>query len=562
MKREFSFVVLLLVTIAFPLGPGACRSGVQLDEIASPRTVDEGRVLQFTVSASGQNVTLTAQNLPENATFTDNGDGTGVFRFEPDHTQAYGSPYTVRFIATDGKDTDTQSVVILVNDDPSLDFFALSGTIVTPDTVIYGGEILFGAEGILCVGNDCSTHSHYAEATKIDTDGFIFPGLIDAHNHVGYNFLEFCDLGRTYDNRYQWQNDPTYDECVAPYRENKSELICEMTKYGEIKALIAGTTSIQGSASGDCTETLIRNIEHREANGFSDDVIQTRVTSIASMSASTARSIANNIEEGTTKAFVAHVSEGRDTSSLDEYFILRDDKDLLLDATAIIHGVPYGLAQFAEMARIGVSLIWSPRSNLVLYGQTADIRTAFNQHVNIALAPDWSPSGSRNILDELKCADDLNGSEFSGILGDEDLVDMVTKNAAESLGMPERIGRLAVGYEADITVIAGSGSPYAALVGAEVEDVRLVFLAGRPLYGDDAIMRGALRFTDPQDWCEPLDVCGVEKRICVKSSATSSDKFNQTLGDIESILETMYNDYGKSIDPLFTCSAPPVCRSL
>ena len=558
MKKGSLFVLLLI----FLVGPGACRSGVELEEIASPRSVDEGRVLQFTISASGQNVTLSAQNLPENATFTDNGDGTGLFHFTPDHTQAYGSPYTVRFIATDGSNSDSQSVVIIVNDEPALDFFALRGTIVTPDEVIYGGEILFGVEGILCVAESCASHSRYSEATRIETGGIIFPGLIDAHNHVGYNFLEFCDLGRTYDNRYQWQNDPTYDTCVEPYRENKSELICEMTKYGEIKALIAGTTSIQGSARGDCTETLIRNIEHRDANGFSDDVIQTRVTSIESMSASTARSIANNIEEGTTKAFVLHLSEGRDTSSLDEYYILRDDKDLLLDATAIIHGVPYGLSQFSEMARIGASLIWSPRSNLVLYGETANIRTAFNQGVNIALAPDWSPSGNRNLLDELKCADDLNENEFSSVLGDEDLVDMITKNAAESLGMPERIGRLAVGYEADVTVIAGSGSPYAALVNAEVEDVRLVFLAGRPLYGDDAIMRGALRFTDPNDWCEPLDVCGADKRICVKSSATSTDKFNETLSDIESILEEMYNGYGKSIDPLFTCNAPPVCQSL
>src|SRR5207253_1274694 len=42
--------------------------------------------------------------------------------------------------------------------------------------------------------------------------------------------------------------------------------------------------------------------------------------------------------------------------------------------------------------RSKVGLIWSPRSNIELYGDTTDVRTAKRMCVKIALAPDWSPT--------------------------------------------------------------------------------------------------------------------------------------------------------------------------
>jgi hypothetical protein len=79
--------------------------------------VTEGTNLTFAVSASdadGTTPVLSATSVPLNATFTDNLNGTGTFVFDPDFTQA-GS-YTVRFLASDGIDIDSQDVVITVND--------------------------------------------------------------------------------------------------------------------------------------------------------------------------------------------------------------------------------------------------------------------------------------------------------------------------------------------------------------------------------------------------------------------------------------------------------------
>ncbi len=87
-----------------------------LDPIG-PQTVDENVNLNFTVTASDADLTtptLTAVDVPVNATFVDNGDGSGTFDFTPDYTQA--ATYNVTFIASDGILTDSEIVAITVND--------------------------------------------------------------------------------------------------------------------------------------------------------------------------------------------------------------------------------------------------------------------------------------------------------------------------------------------------------------------------------------------------------------------------------------------------------------
>jgi cytosine/adenosine deaminase-related metal-dependent hydrolase len=50
---------------------------------------------------------------------------------------------------------------------------------------------------------------------------------------------------------------------------------------------------------------------------------------------------------------------------------------------------------------LGAKLVWSPLSNLLLYGQTALVYDALKAGVLVLLGTDWSPSGSRHLLDEL-----------------------------------------------------------------------------------------------------------------------------------------------------------------
>ncbi|MFC1475763.1 Ig-like domain-containing protein, partial [Candidatus Zixiibacteriota bacterium] len=85
-----------------------------LTEIGAKSTT-EGATLSFGClgdDPDGDAVMLYAEDLPTNATFTDYGNGSGLFYFMPDYTQSGG--YTVRFIATDGALADTEMVSITV----------------------------------------------------------------------------------------------------------------------------------------------------------------------------------------------------------------------------------------------------------------------------------------------------------------------------------------------------------------------------------------------------------------------------------------------------------------
>jgi hypothetical protein len=89
-------------------------------EPISDQTVAEGSVLQFFVFASDADSTIPimdAHNLPENSEFSDLGDGSGQFRFDPSFFQS--GQYPITFLAIDAEDpaiADSQLVTITVED--------------------------------------------------------------------------------------------------------------------------------------------------------------------------------------------------------------------------------------------------------------------------------------------------------------------------------------------------------------------------------------------------------------------------------------------------------------
>ena len=104
--------------------PWASRRGTRRDAKTQaanapidPQSVTEGLNLNFGISATDPDATtpsLIAEDVPANATFSDNGDGTGTFDFNPNYVQA--GLYNVRFIASDGALADTEVVAITVNE--------------------------------------------------------------------------------------------------------------------------------------------------------------------------------------------------------------------------------------------------------------------------------------------------------------------------------------------------------------------------------------------------------------------------------------------------------------
>lgn len=435
------------------------------------------------------------------------------------------------------------------------DRLLLLGTIVTPETVVEGAVLVEG-NLITCVDTAavCAALPGATGATVIDTKGIISPGLVDTHNHILFDMFDNDDWlpAQAYQDHDQWPNEPRYQamldvkQCVVndsqgkpawcaqtPYGTSAGSLRCEADKWGELKGLVAGTTSIVGLAgvSSSCFSSLARSVDTSQ-NGLGQDKVQTS----ALFPPSSPSTVCQNFASGKTDAYLVHVGEGTDAKALAEFAKLGSlttpANCLYAPQTAITHGMAFTSAEFTTMAQAGMKLIWSPRSNVSLYGQTANIPAALDAGVTIAIAPDWSMGGSQNLLDELRFADGWDNQHWSDRLSAKDLVVMATLHAAQALALDGKLGKLEAGHLADLSVFTGDRAhPYDAILAARPRHVRLVVVDGVVLYGDTTLAAAA----PARPGCETLDICGATKFLCVATTATAN-KLDQTYAQIKGAL--------------------------
>jgi hypothetical protein len=424
----------------------------------------------------------------------------------------------------------------------------IKGTVLTPSTVYKGGQVAVDSTGhIACVGCNCATGG---ETTISCPDAAISPGLINTHDHITFTQdLPYTDTGVRYDDRQQWRIG--LDQ--HPKIPSAGSATADQIRWGELRFLMGGATSIVGSGG---QAGLLRNLDQasnmgglaKKAVNFDtfplDDTSGTRRTTDCNYGgqATTAASLA------TVDAYEPHTSEGIDATARNEFLCQSStsydtmtpgvSENLVLGKTAMIHGIGLTAADYGAMAAAGTGLIWSPRSNITLYGETARVTTAARLGVEIALGTDWMPTGSMSLLRELACADSFNSTYLGHYFTDDQLWKMVTINAAALTATDDVIGLLAPGKVADISIFASRGRPaFRSVIEAAPEDVALVMRGGTVLYGDDAVV-GALAQT-----CDTVDVCGTSKRICTMTE----------VGKTYSALKTAA---GANIYPAFACAQP------
>jgi 5-methylthioadenosine/S-adenosylhomocysteine deaminase len=394
--------------------------------------------------------------------------------------------------------------------------YALRGTLVTPQSVVPGGILLVSGEKIGGAGANVDLPPG---TIPIETDSYIFPGLIDLHNHLTWNIFprwkpEAAEWNPNlkFGTRYDWQQVPSMDALLeTPHRVLYEEgWGCEMNRYGEVKAIAGGATSAIGGLEGEpCIEGLARNLDYYSGI-YQQDVLNAEKivyeTFPFQMPVKNAEGVRGGLASGALSAFIIHVAEGAagNASAAREYTMFVAN-GFLRPGVSIVHGVALGPPQFQEMAAHGVGLVWSPRSNLELYGSTADVRSAKKSGVVIAIAPDWSPSGSSGILEELKYAAEWNNRQHPKVFENADFVKMATIYPAQLAGLSEHLGSLTRGHLADLLLLKRKNADaYAAILNATPMDVRLVVIGGVPVYGDKDLMEKLL----PQKRLEAVRICG------------------------------------------------------
>ena len=163
-------------------------------------------------------------------------------------------------------------------------------------------------------------------------------------------------------------------------------------------------------------------------------------------------------------------------------------------------------------------MIWSPLSNLLLYGGTARVDAAKASGVTIGLGSDWSPTGSKNLLGELKVAWLHSQQALNGAFSARDVVAMATRNAAQILKWDKKAGGIEVGKRADLLVVGSTvADAYDALIRAKETDIRLVMINGIARYGVPEVMRSLV----PDD--ETVRVGGQVRRLFLKQETSDPD---------------------------------------
>jgi 5-methylthioadenosine/S-adenosylhomocysteine deaminase len=441
--------------------------------------------------------------------------------------------------------------------------WVLKGTVVTPTEVLTDGIVSISGSKILSVG---PFSGRSQTASVVETDSFIFPGLIDLHDHITWNLLPRWNPGELFNNRYEWQQRTAYKIALdGPHAKLVADhaLACDADRFGEIKAIVGGATSVVGSLTptlntddNACIEGLARNLDNY--SGFDGALLNKEKLRYEvfpfEMKLADADQVRADLDSGKLTAFLIHVGEGKpsDAASAREFKMLAKRGDGFLHAgVVVIHGVALGKAEFKQMKDADVGLVWSPRSNIELYGATTDGRSANEAGVKIALAPDWSPSGSDGMIEELKYAATWNAAQVPPVFDDSQLLKMATGIPAQLAHVDKQIGSLTQGLYADLLLIRKSGADaLQALLHASPGDVRLVMIGGTPVYGDRDLMSRLL----PGRQVEPITVCGMPKALYIEAQKDIPET-QKTFKQISEELEAKLSAWGTSLAELAPCQA-------
>lgn len=369
----------------------------------------------------------------------------------------------------------------------------LKGKVVTmAGAVIDDGAIYISGSRIEKVQTaGAAAPAGFGSARVVDTNGVIYPGLLDLHNHLPYNILPLWKPPRRFDNRDEWRRRPEYRRDVSePMKvivDSGQNAIKAVIRYIEVKLLLGGVTAGQGMRSifggTGFYHGLVRNFEQPD-----DDALVAAGSRLPNLTEKDVPAMKRGLDTGNPYFF--HLAEGLDAAARQQYMML-EEHELLRRNLIGIHSLALWPKQHRDMARAKAHVVWSPLSNMLLYGKTIDPETLRDSGSLFGLGSDWTPSGSRNILQELKvawlCAQEVQ--DIAKRFGFEDLVHAVTINSARAAGWAEHVGALEAEKLADLLVLDSRvDDPFENLVRGTERDVQLVVVDGVARHGDTALM--------------------------------------------------------------------------
>ena len=287
----------------------------------------------------------------------------------------------------------------------------------------------------------------------------VYPGLINAHDHLELNHYPRTKFREVYTNAAQWSADFTPRLQTEPFRTLRQWPLIEQCRIGGQKNRQSGVTLV---AHHNPLHAPLRRPD------FPVRVLQRY--GWAHSFALECDLTASYRRTPRGAAWFVHLAEGTDSAAAGELTQL-DRLSLLCSNTVLIHGVGLSESDRQRAILAGAGLVWCPSSNLFLLGATADVGM-FAQAHRLALGSDSRLTADGDLLDELRAA------YTTGQLTPAQLFRAVTIDAAALVGMPGA-GDLVVGSLPDFMIVrALPADPIQSIVSLHSSDLVAVWLRG------------------------------------------------------------------------------------
>ncbi len=311
-------------------------------------------------------------------------------------------------------------------------------------------------------------------------DHLIFPGLINAHDHLHLNSVPPLAAHAPFANSYDWIAAFQAQFAQPPVIEALRVPKALRLRHGALKNLLAGTTCVAHHdhwdpllAAADFPVTVLRDYGWSYALGWPGYGPPVKESFAATPAA---------------WPWMIHLAEGIDATAQAELARL-DELGCLAANTVLIHGVAFSEQDIDRVLAIGAAVVWCPSSNHNLLRRSLDPRR-LHAAGRLTLGSDSRLSGARDLLEELRIV--VLQCQFS----DWQALQLVTMRAAQILRLPG-YGALEPGSPADLVIVEDRGGAAASLVGVARNRIRAVVRAGIP------------RIADP-DFAEWFAAAGIE----------------------------------------------------
>jgi hypothetical protein len=337
-----------------------------------------------------------------------------------------------------------------------------------------------------------------SDALVVDLEGYtIFPGLINAHDHLELNHYPRSKFREVYDNAHQWGEDMNARLDTEPYKSLRAYPLEDRLFIGGLKNLLCGATTV--AHHGPPHKPMFRKdfpVRVLRKYGWAHSLHFNTEQEV----------IESHRKTPKQRSWFIHLAEGTDEVAASEYGRLKalgcgGNSGF---ATVLIHCVGLSEADAMDIYNredFSLGIAWCPTSNFYLLGKTLDyhLHKRFIEHFGIGSDSRLTSEG--DLLSELRMVAEICDPEEALWLATQRGAYLITSGG----------GSLSINPLVPVSFIVlkqkGANAAHD-LCNASRCDLALIVKDGIPQIGDPAMMA---KFPHVQTVAATLD--GVPKAI-------------------------------------------------